>query len=143
MTDQLRCIGFDFDSNEKLERFFDAHWQSKTLVDMADGIYLRMDVKPGIACWMSVDPESRQLLDWDMHIDSGRRLPCAFGEQLTADEQGQSGLVSLTLDPAGEELTLTASCPALALWPERECGAPGLVSLALYAGEWQSMADAA
>lgn len=140
MADQLQCLGFDFDSPEKLEQFFARHWDKKTLVDMTGGVYLRMDVTPMISCWLSVDPEDQSLLDWDVHCDAGSRLPCAFVEQLACDDREQSGLIRLTLDPGGEETDIIVACPALALWPERESGSPGLVSLALYA-ENVSLAD--
>ena len=133
MAEQLQCLGFDFDAPEKLERFFADHWERKRLVDLADGVYLRLDVTDAVSCWLSVDPETQALLDWDMHCASGVLLPCAFAERLSCDERGQSGLLRLTLDPGGEETDVTVACPALALWPEREGGAPGLVSLALYA----------
>lgn len=133
MAEQLQCLGFDFDTPERLERFFADHWDKKTLVDLTDGVYVRMDVGPALACWLSVDAETQALLDWDIHADDGSRLPCAFAEQLPGDELGQSGLIRVTLDPGGAELPVTAACPVLAMWPEREEGAPGLVSLAFYA----------
>lgn len=132
MAEQLQCLGFEFDAPEKLDCFFADHWERKTLVDLADGVYLRMDVGSDISCWLSVDPEDQSLLDWDMHRDSGLRLPCAFGEALTCDDRGQSGLVTLQLDPGELDIPVTAACPVLAQWPEREEGAPGLVSLAFY-----------
>ena len=133
MADQMRCMGFDFSQPGSLERFFDAKWPDKTLLDMACGVYLRMDVQPDMACWLSVDPETHEVLDWEMHYDSGRTIGCSFERDVSLDDAGQSGNIAVQLLPGEADIPLTVSVPCLAGWEDREAGSPGLLQPTAYA----------
>jgi len=134
MADQMTCLGFTFNSEEDLQRFFSDHWEKKAVIDMARGVYLRLDVAEGIQCWLSVDPENHEVLDWDMHYAHAVQQGCCFDADLGMDEAGQSGYIRVLLKPGtDDELPLTVAAPALAYWPDREPGSPGLVSPAFYA----------
>ena len=135
MADQLRCLGFDFSEPGSLEAFFEKHWAGKAVIDMAEGVYLRLTCGRQIVCILSVDPETQEVLDWDMHFMDGEAVGCSFVEDLALDEAGQSGTLRLCLDPAGVELPVIVSAPMLAPWSDREPGSPGLARLAAYAEE--------
>lgn len=103
------------------------------LVDMEDGVYGCLEDGEGIACWLSLNPESGETEDVSWHLETAHRNGCAFDGNVALDDLGQSGLVRLLLCPGENEVPLTVHVPVLAAWAEREAGAPGLAQLTMYA----------
>lgn len=136
MADQFTDLGFRMEADDAMERYFAACWDTKEIVDLEDGLYLRWQTEPGICCWLSVDRGDQSLLDWDMHFVTEHQNGVAFDADLALDEAGQSGNIRMLLHPGEEgETPVVASAPALAYWPDREPGSPGLAQLACYAEE--------
>lgn len=130
MADQLSALGFE---SEQMEAFFAARWKDKQVLDMENGLYVRLDASESIACYLSVSRDTQQLLDWDAHCLIGTRLPCAFDADLLLDQAGQSGLIRVLLSPAERDIPLVVSAPVLGAWDDREPGAPGLIQPAFCA----------
>ena len=142
MADQMRCLGFDFTEEGSFERFLEHYWEQKTVLDLTAGLYLRLDAGAGIQCVLSMDRDTQEVLDWDMHFASPLRSGCCLDGELSLDPAGQSGTLRVLMDPGGEELPLTASVPLLASWEDRDIGAPGLIQVAAYAERISLLGDA-
>ena len=133
MADQLSCVGFD---PANMDAFYDWAWKNKRVTDMEDGLYVLLGAGEHVGCWLSVDRETQDILDWDVHYASRLRQDCAFVRDVELDAHGQSGIICVALHPGQERETLVnLSVPVLAPWAEREEGSPGLLQTACYA-EW-------
>lgn len=133
MADQMSCMGFD---SSKMSAFFDWAWPRRQVVDMEDGLYVKLNAGSAIECWVSISREEQEMLDWEVHFASDLRQGCAFDTDVALDGDCQSGLIRVLLHPGEDrETPITVSAPMLAAWADREPGAPGLLQLAFYAEE--------